>query len=63
MLEPNATVSTLFLYNGMSEADGAAAELILAAHARPRPGDVRTNDEHMQAISPEHRDLRALSAG
>ncbi|WPP01877.1 hypothetical protein SFA35_11225 [Pseudomonas sp. HR96] len=44
MLEINATSSTLFLYNGISEEDGAAADLILAARAQAQAQQARKDD-------------------
>lgn len=44
MLEINATSSTLFLYNGISEEDSAAADLILAARAQAQAQQARKAD-------------------
>lgn len=49
MLEINATSSTLFLYNGISEEDSAAADLILAARASSQSQNTRQLDRDAAA--------------
>ena len=53
MPEVNALSSTLFLYNGISEGDGAAADLIMAARARAQANDARTVDSAKVAKNQE----------
>jgi hypothetical protein len=49
MLEVNLNQSTLFLYNGISADDSAAAAIILAARARARAADARQADSQASA--------------
>lgn len=49
MLEINASASTLFLYNGISEEDSAAADLILAARSRTKADEARKADSDAAA--------------
>lgn len=49
MFELNAHQSTLFLYNGISDDDSAAADVILAARARARAADARQADSQASA--------------
>lgn len=49
MFEVNPNQSTLFLYNGISDEDSAAADVILAARARARAADARQADSQASA--------------
>lgn len=60
MLEINDSSSTLFLYNGISEADGAAADLILAARARVEASQARKADSDAVARRQEREHNRKV---
>jgi hypothetical protein len=60
MLEVNLNPSMLFLYNGISDDDSAAAELILAARARARAADARQADGQASAKRLAHERNRKI---